>query len=100
MYVRSTRNELIIELKRQIKEEKMVRMRTILQTIEYLKEKDPNTAITEWWLRQNLRNGTIKHHKAGNRYLLDLNALEEHLSNPPIPDEELDSSSSRKIRKA
>ena len=30
----------------------MARMRTIKQTMKYLKEKDSETAITEWGLRQ------------------------------------------------
>ena len=67
----------------------MARMRTVNQVMEYLRRKDPNSAITEWWLRENLRNGTIHHHKAGNKYLINLDYLEEFLNNPSrIEDDE------------
>ena len=55
----------------------MVRMRTISQTISYLKEKDPNTSITEWRLRKMLKTGQLKFHMAGNKYLVNLDYLEE-----------------------
>lgn len=56
-----------------------MRMRTISQTMKYLKEKDPGTGITEWWLRSMLRSGKLRHHKAGNKYLVNLDYLEEYL---------------------
>lgn len=61
----------------------MPRMRTISQTMDYLKQKDPGSAVSEWWLRQNLKAGKIKHHRAGNKFLINLDALEEFLRNPP-----------------
>lgn len=66
----------------------MARMRTVTQTMQYLRENDPNSAITEWWLRQMLRSGELKHHRAGNKYLINLDYLEEYLRNPPIVDED------------
>ena len=61
----------------------MARMRTISQALEYLRKQDPDSAITEWNLRTLLRSGKLKHHKAGNRYLINLDYLEEYFSNPP-----------------
>ena len=58
----------------------MARMRTISQTMKYLKEKDPDTSITEWWLRSMLRSGELKSHRAGNKYLVHLDYLELYLS--------------------
>lgn len=60
----------------------MTRMRTINQTMNYLKEKDPNTAISEWYLRQMLKTGELKHHRAGNKYLINIDYLEKFLNNP------------------
>lgn len=61
----------------------MPRMRTIKQAVEYLKIKDPDSAVSEWWLRQMLKCGKIKHHMAGNKYLIDIDYLEKFLTNPP-----------------
>lgn len=61
----------------------MSRMRTINQSIEYLKNKDSDTAVSAWWLRMMLKAGKLKHHRAGNKYLVDLDSLEDFLKNPP-----------------
>lgn len=61
----------------------MARMRTIKQTVEELITRDPDTAITEWWLRRMVKSGKLKHHKAGAKYLIDIDYLEEYLKNPP-----------------
>ena len=60
------------------------RMRTIKQTVQTLKEQDPGSAITEWFLRGLVKSGRLKCHKAGNRALIDLDALEEFLKTPPV----------------
>jgi len=44
--------------------------------MNYLREKDPDTGITEWWLRSMLRSGKIQHLKVGNKYLVNLDYLE------------------------
>lgn len=63
---------------------KTVRMRTIKQSIEYFKSLDPQSCINEWWLRTMLKSGKFKHfHMAGSKYLINIDALEEFLSNPP-----------------
>ena len=60
----------------------MSRMRTISQTLKFLREQDPDCAITEWALRNMLRTGKLKHHKAGNKYLINLDYLEVYLNTP------------------
>lgn len=65
----------------------MARMRTIKQAIQSIKEQDPESCFSEWWLRQLVRSGKLKSHRAGNRYLIDLDFLEEYLKNPPRSEE-------------
>lgn len=61
----------------------MARMRTIKQTMKYLKEQDSETAITEWGLRQLIKSGQLRTHKAGNKNLINLDYLIEYLNSPP-----------------
>jgi hypothetical protein len=58
-------------------------MRTIKQAVQSIKEQDPESCISEWWLRQLVKSGKLKCHKAGNKYLIDIDCLEEFLVNPP-----------------
>jgi hypothetical protein len=44
---------------------------------------DPDTALNEWWLRHQIKLGLIPCHRAGKRFLVDLDALERYLSAPP-----------------
>jgi excisionase family DNA binding protein len=60
----------------------MPRLRTVKQVVEHFRESDPGTAITEWWLRQLLKEGKIRHHKSGNKFLVDLDHVEEFINNP------------------
>lgn len=62
----------------------MARMRTISATIEHLKNLDPDTAVTEFWLRGLLASGAVPYHKAGKKFLVNLDALETYLANPPV----------------
>ena len=66
----------------------MARMRTIRQTMQYIKEKDSDTAITEWGLRQLVKCGKLKTHRAGQKYLINLDNFIEYLDNPPTEEEE------------
>lgn len=65
----------------------MAKMRTIKQAIQTIKEKDPGSCFSEWWLRQLVKSGKLKCHRAGNRYLVDIDSLDEFLKNPPIAEE-------------
>lgn len=77
----------------------MPRMRTISQAVKCLKAADPGCAVSEWWLRQLVKQNRIKHHVVGaGKYLLDLNVLEDFLKNPPAePDPEENYGRIRKI---
>ena len=61
----------------------MKRMRTLNQTLAYIKENDPGSCISMNWLRTLIVSGEVPSHKAGRRYLVDLDALEQYLANPP-----------------
>ena len=53
----------------------MDKIRTINQTIQLLKESDPNTAITERALREAVKNNKIPHRNVGNKVLLNFDAV-------------------------
>lgn len=59
------------------------RMRTIQQAVKYFKQVDPDTCISEWYLRQLVRTNKIKCHRAGNKYLINIDYLEKFLDSPP-----------------
>lgn len=77
----------------------MAKMRTIKQSLEELKKNDPNCAISEWWIRQIVKNGKLPSHRAGNRYLINLTLLEEFLNNTPSEIEQDSNLSYGKLRK-
>ncbi len=58
----------------------MARMRTLKETLAYIKSKDPQTAVTMYFLRRLVLSGGIPVVKAGAKIMLNLDALEEHLS--------------------
>lgn len=66
----------------------MPRMRTINQAVQAIKALDPESSVSEWWLRQLVKSGKLKCHRAGNRYLIDIDFfLEEFLKNPSNTEE-------------
>jgi len=58
------------------------RMRTINEAAAAFREIDPETAVTPYFIRQLVLNDLILYTKAGNRYLISLDALEDYLRNP------------------
>lgn len=58
----------------------MARMRTIREAHEYIKEKDPGTALTMYALRRMVKAGAVPCVHAGNHSLINLDILEEILS--------------------
>ena len=56
-----------------------MRMRTIEQAADYVREHDPGTALT----RTAIRRKVIPSTRCGKKYLLDLDRLEEFLFTPP-----------------
>lgn len=53
----------------------MRRMRTIQQAASEIRESDPSTAVREYHIRQMVLSGELPSHKAGRKYLIDLDAL-------------------------
>lgn len=65
----------------------MSRMRTIKGAVQCLKSIDPDCAITEHFLRGLVKTNKIRHHKAGCKYLIDLDSLEAWLTNPLLEEQ-------------
>lgn len=57
----------------------MPRIRTIRKAYEEIKRTDPDTCISEYYIRQLVMSGFVKSRLAGTRYLLDLDDLERYL---------------------
>ena len=58
----------------------MARIRTIPQVMAEIKTIDPDTAITEYYVRTLVNNGQIPHIKAGSKILLDLDIVLEYFN--------------------
>lgn len=54
----------------------MPRMRTINQAFDYIHDRDDKTALTKNALRKMVVKGNIPSVRIGNRYLIDLDALD------------------------
>lgn len=64
------------------------RMRFVQQALAELKAEDPNTNVTEHYLRQLVKSGAVPTVTVGrNRKLLNYDKLLEYLENPqPVPE--------------
>lgn len=62
-----------------------IRMRTINEAYTALKEQDPNTAITPYRIRHLVKQGMIPTVSAGNKYLINMDMLEQYFSNLNAP---------------
>lgn len=60
----------------------MPKMRTIKEAHQELKQLDPDTAVTEYYIKQLVLSGQIPHVQAGRKRLLNFDALLLFLSNP------------------
>ncbi len=59
----------------------MNRVRTITKAVEELKAKDPNTAITGYYIRNLVKAKEIPCIMTGSRVLVDMDVLEHYISN-------------------
>ena len=57
-------------------------MRTLKQAYETIKETDPDSALTMTALRRLVVSGKLPSVRAGSKYLLNLDTLQECLQNP------------------
>lgn len=55
----------------------MRKMRTIDEAAAFLRQADPNTAVTKTALRRLVRSGEIPSVRVGAKYLVDLGALDD-----------------------
>lgn len=66
----------------QITEFKIPKMRTVPEAAKELKSIDPNTAITEYHIRQLALSGVLPRVQAGRKLLINFDLLLEYLANP------------------
>lgn len=57
-----------------------MRIRTISQAHREIKDADPETAITEYRIRQLVVDGVIPSTKSGAKYLIDMDKLQEYFT--------------------
>ena len=55
------------------------RLRTPKQCLDELRILDKGTAVTEFFIRQLIKNNEVNHLKAGTKYLVSLESLLDHL---------------------
>lgn len=65
-----------------VKQFALHKMRTIKEAAAELKAADPNTAITEYHIRQLALSGILPRVKAGRKLLINFDALIEYLTDP------------------
>jgi len=71
-------------------------IRTISKCAEWLKENDADTSLTTCAIRRLVTSGTISSVRVGNRYLVNIEVLEEYLrAGTPCP--KVDSGSIRPV---
>lgn len=58
----------------------MEKLRTIEQTIAELRSEDPGCQLTDWALRQLVREGAIPSIKIGKKSLLSIEAVERYVN--------------------
>ena len=58
----------------------MLTMRAPRKASEYFKERDPDTAITEAYIRRLIRNGDIPIIRNGAKVLVSIESIEEYVA--------------------
>ncbi len=72
-------------------------MRTIKEAYKSIKESDPETALSPHAIRRMILQKAIPFIKFGNKYLVNLDALEEYLNAPSSPAAESNCGLNRRI---
>lgn len=62
----------------------MRRLRTINEAVRFLKEQDPDTSLTPYFIRRMIVDGQVPTVMAGKKYLVDLDALLLYLDEEAI----------------
>lgn len=71
---------------------RLPRMRTLDECYRELKQIDPNTAVSKYFVRRLAVSGAIPTVKCGCKRLINLDGLIEYLQSPhtePLPDENM-----------
>ena len=58
-----------------------LRFRTIKQCVQEIKTIDPDTALSEWYIRALCKNGKIQYLANGTKSLVNLDSLIQFLDN-------------------
>lgn len=58
---------------------RLPRMRTLAEAYAYIKEKDPETAISANFVRCLIVSGAVPRMKCGKKYLVDVDLLMDYL---------------------
>ncbi len=62
-----------------------MKLRTIKQSVELLRHQDPGCALTPTAIRRKIIAGELPCVMAGNKYLVDVDTLEQYLFVPTNP---------------
>ena len=57
----------------------MAKYRTIRKAYQEIKRADPDSCVSEYFIRQIVMSGCIRSKMSGNRYYINLDELEQYL---------------------
>lgn len=77
----------------------LARMRTVKQCFEFFHKEDPETSISEYYLRTLIKQKKVPVFKTGVKFLVNLDVLINYLSNECVEDEEIPFNNYGQIRK-
>lgn len=60
--------------------ETIIRSRTVKECLEYIKTLDPDTAITEWFIRTLCKDNKIQYFASGKKLLINLDNLISYIN--------------------
>ena len=58
----------------------MVKLRTLKECYEYIKENDTNSAVTPYFLRQMVVQKRIPYMRSGRKYLINLENIDKFMA--------------------
>lgn len=73
------------------------RLRTIRKAHNYIRQRDPQTAISEQLLRDLVRRGTLRYVEVGSKYLIDLDEVLDYFSKTESRPDDFEFNRIRKI---
>ena len=59
-------------------EKRTPRLRTIRAALEEIRERDPGTAVTEWYIRRLCQSNSVAHLKSGRKVWVYMGDLLQH----------------------